>query len=47
MEKRSGIRLSTMEIILLMTFLGSLALGLIQAWQYERLQRQLADKAEQ
>ena len=47
MEKRSGIRLSTMEIILLSTLLGSLALGLIQAWQYERFQRQLAAEAEQ
>lgn len=41
MEKRSGIRLSTMEIILLTTLLGSLALGIVQAWQRERLQRQL------
>ena len=40
MEKRSGIRLNTMEIILLTTLLGSLALGIVQAWQRERLQRQ-------
>lgn len=39
MEKRPGIRLSTMEIILLTMLIGSLALGIAQAWQYERQQR--------
>lgn len=47
MEKRSGIRLSTMEIILLATLIGSLALGLLQARQQEKLQRMLDDEAEQ
>ena len=39
MEKRVGIRLSAMEIALLVILLGSLALGLLQAWQQERLER--------
>ena len=47
MEKRSGIRLSTMEIVLLATLLGSLALSLLQAVQQERLQRMLDAEAEQ
>lgn len=41
MEKRGGIRLSAMEIALLVILLGSLALGLLQAWQQERLERAL------
>ncbi len=41
MEKRGGIRLSTMEIVLLVVLLGSLALGLLQAWQQEQLERVL------
>ncbi|HZC06546.1 MAG TPA: hypothetical protein VE338_13000 [Ktedonobacterales bacterium] len=47
MEKRSGIRLSTMEIILLATLIGSLALGVLQARQQEKLQRTLDAEAEQ
>lgn len=46
MNKRSGIRLSTMEMILLATLIGSLALGLLQARQQELLQRQLDAEAE-
>ncbi|HEX8997982.1 MAG TPA: hypothetical protein VF812_18280 [Ktedonobacterales bacterium] len=46
MDKRSGIRLSTMEIVLLATLLGALALGLLQARQYELLQRRIDDAAE-
>lgn len=47
MEKRSVIRLSTMEIILLATLIGSLALGLIQARQMELAQRRLDAEADQ
>lgn len=47
MEKRGGIRLSTMEIALLAVLLGSLALGLLQAWQQERLERALDSAHEQ
>jgi hypothetical protein len=36
MNRRGAIRLSTMEIILIGTLLGSLLLGLLQAFQYER-----------
>ena len=46
MEKRSGIRLSTMEIVLLATLVGSRALGLVQARQQEKLQRRLDAEAE-
>jgi hypothetical protein len=46
MEKRSGIRLSTMEIVLLATLVGSLALGMLQARQQEKLQRRLDAEAE-
>ena len=46
MEKRSGIRLSTMEIVLLATLIGSLALGLLQARQQEKLQRRLDAEVE-
>lgn len=46
MEKRSGIRLSTVEIILLATLLGMLGLGLLQARQQELWQRQLDAEAE-
>ena len=37
MDKSGRIRLSTMEIVLIGTLLGSLLLGLWQAWQEERL----------
>ncbi len=47
MEKRPVIRLSTMEIILLTTLIGALALGLLQARQQEALQRRLDAEAEQ
>lgn len=47
MDKRGGIRLSTMEIALLAVLLGSLALGLLQAWQQERLERALGIEPEQ
>jgi hypothetical protein len=46
MEKRSGVRLSAMEIVLLATLVGSLALGLLQARQQEKLQRRLDAEAE-
>lgn len=39
MERRGRIRLSTMEIVLICTLLGSLLLGLLQARQEERLAR--------
>lgn len=47
MEKRGVIRLSTVEIILLATLLGSLALGLLQARQLEQAQRMLDAEADQ
>ena len=47
MDKRVGIRLSTMEIALLAVLLGSLALGLLQAWQQERLERAFGIAPEQ
>ncbi len=47
MEKRSGIRLSTMEIILLGTLAGMFILGILQARQQENLQRALDAEAEQ
>jgi len=37
MDRRGRIRLSTMEIVLICTLLGSLLLGLLQARQEERL----------
>ena len=37
MDRRGRIRLSTMEIVLICTLLGSLLLGLWQARQEERL----------
>jgi hypothetical protein len=46
MEKRTGVRLSTMEIILLMALLGMLGLGLLQARQQAQWERQLAAEAE-
>jgi hypothetical protein len=46
MEKRSGVRLSAMEIVLLATLVGSLALGLLQARQQEKLQRRLDAEVE-
>ena len=39
MDRRGRIHLSTMEIILIAALLGSLLLGLLQAYQQERLQR--------
>lgn len=36
MDRRGRIRLSTMEIVLIGALLGSLLLGLLQAYQYER-----------
>ena len=47
MEKRGGIRLSAMEIALLVVLLGSLALGLLQAWQQEQMERMLEAEHEQ
>ncbi len=47
MEKRTGVRLSTMEIILLATLIGAFALNLLQAWQQELLERRLSAEAEQ
>ncbi len=47
MEKRGGIRLSAMEIALLVILLGSLALGLLQTWQQEQLERALDSNHEQ
>lgn len=46
MEKRAGVRLSTMEIILLVALLGMLGLGLLQARQQELWERQFAAEAE-
>ena len=43
MDKRGGIRLSTMEIVLICTLLGSLLLGMIQALIDERRTRQTAE----
>ncbi len=37
MDRRGRIRLSTMEIVLIATLIGSLVLGLLQARQQERL----------
>ena len=37
MDKKGRIRLSTMEIVLLLTLGASLALGLLQAYQQTRL----------
>ena len=45
MEKRIGVRLSTMEISLLVALAGLLGLGLLQARQQERLDRQFAAEA--
>ena len=39
MNRRGAIRLSTMEIALIVALLGSLLLGLLQALQQERLLR--------
>ena len=39
MNRRGAIRLSTMEIALIGVLLGSLLLGLLQAFQQERLLR--------
>ncbi len=47
MEKRGGIRLSAMEIALLVILLGSLALGLLLAWQQEQMERLLDSEHEQ
>jgi len=41
MDRRGRIRLSTVEIVLIGTLLGSLALGLWQARQQERLSQRL------
>lgn len=45
MEKRIGVRLSTMEIVLLALLLGLLGLGLLQARQQAQIERQLAAEA--
>ncbi len=39
MNRRGAIRMSTMEIVLIGALLGSLLLGLLQAFQHERLLR--------
>jgi hypothetical protein len=39
MNQRGAIRMSTMEIVLIGALLGSLLLGLLQAFQHERLSR--------
>ena len=39
MNRRGGIRLSTMEMILIATLIGSLLLGLLQAFQHEHFVR--------
>ena len=41
MDRRGRIRLSAMEIVLIATLLGSLVLGLLQAWREERLRAEL------
>lgn len=38
MDQRGRVRLSTMEIVLLGFLVGSLLLGLLQAWQLEHAQ---------
>ncbi len=38
MNQKRRIRLSTMEIVLIITLIGSLLLSLLQAFQQERLQ---------
>ena len=43
MNKRGGIRLSTMEIVLICTLLGSLLLGMIQTLMDERRTRQITE----
>ncbi|MGH2515756.1 MAG: hypothetical protein ACRDHP_08880 [Ktedonobacterales bacterium] len=45
MERRGRIRLSTMEIVLICTLLGSLLLGLLQARQEEERLAQHAREA--
>ena len=47
MEKRGGIRMSAMEIALLVLLMGSLALGLLQAWQQEQMERALDSERDQ
>lgn len=43
MDRRGRIRLSTMEIVLIATLIGSLLLGLLQARQEERSARDTRD----
>jgi hypothetical protein len=40
MDRRGRIRLSTMEIVLIATLVGSLLLGLLQARREERLREE-------
>ena len=40
MDRRGRIRLSTMEIVLIATLVGSLLLGLLQALREERLREE-------
>ncbi|HLZ23485.1 MAG TPA: hypothetical protein VKQ30_15335 [Ktedonobacterales bacterium] len=46
MDRRGRIRLSTMEIVLICTLLGSLLLGLLQARQEERLAQRGQDASD-
>ena len=41
MDRHGRIRLSTMEIVLIVTLIGSLVLGLLQARQQERMRAEL------
>lgn len=43
MDRRGRIRLSTMEIVLIASLLGSLLLGLLQARQEERHTQQIRE----
>ena len=43
MDRSGRIRLSTMEIVLIGALIGSLVLGLWQAWQEERFVQSMSD----
>ena len=47
MDRRGRIRLSTMEIVLIGTLLGSLLLGLLQARQEERHARRISEASDE
>ena len=47
MNRRGRIRLSTMEIVLIATLLGSLLLGLLQARQEERHAQRIREASDE